>query len=315
MKKYQALLTSQSPEYQTLLTEISDLGEGEVEIEVEYSSINYKDALAVTGKGKILKKFPLVPGIDLSGKVVNPGSSNFKKGQEVLVNGCGLGETHNGGFCERARVSKDWIIPLPSGLSTKEAMILGTAGFTAALALYRMKQLDQTPDKGPIAITGASGGVGSWATQLFSQQGFDVVAISSKKHLWDQLKKYGAQKALLPEEIQKSKRPLESAQYGGVVDNVGGDLLSQLIPQVHLWGNVASIGLADSHAFQTTVMPFILRGVSIVGASSGNCPMPLRTQIWNYLGAQWKPQFLPRWYTEMPYAFPAVPLYSVPPYR
>lgn len=292
MDEYKALVTHDSPNYKTEYTTIKDLGEGDVIVDVEYSSINFKDALAVTGKGKILKSFPLIPGIDLSGTVVESKAPSLSPGQPVLVTGCGLGENHNGGFCQRAQVPKEWVIPLPSNLSTKDVMILGTAGFTAALALWRMLQMDQSPNMGPIAITGASGGVGSWAVQIFSQHGFEVIAISSKKSKEERLKNFGASQVIHPDEWIGPNRPLESVLFGGAVDNVGGSLLSGILPRVNLWGNVASIGLADSASFSSTVMPYILRGVSILGISSGNCPHSLRQKIWGKLSSDWKPKYL-----------------------
>lgn len=289
-----AIVTDKSPTYRSELIQksIPELSDGEVLIRSHYSSINYKDALAITGKGKILKNFPLTPGIDVSGTVEQSRSDQFSVGDSVLVTGCGLGEWRDGGFSEFVTAPENWVIPLPNGLDLKEAMILGTAGFTAALCLARMQQMDQTPDKGPIAITGASGGVGSIATQIFSKAGFDVVAISGKISFHDQLKKWGASRAVTPKDLHLGVRPLEPSQFGGAVDNVGGDLLAGLCRHIGLWGNIACVGLASSHELHTTVMPMILRGVSLLGISSANCPDELRRKIWKNLGKDWKPPFL-----------------------
>lgn len=289
-----AIVTTDKPEYKSELVErkLPPLNQNEVLIRAHHSSLNYKDALAITGRGRILKSYPLVPGIDVSGVVEQSESPGFQVGQQVLVNGCGLGEILDGGYSDLVIVPSDWLVPLPEGLSLKEAMIIGTAGFTAALCLKRMLQMDQTPDKGPIAITGASGGVGSIATQLFSQNGFEVVAVSGKKDFHPQLKTWGATETFTPEELNLGSRPLESARFGGAVDNVGGELLAGLCRHVNLWGNIACVGLASSHELHTTVMPLILRGVSLLGASSNNCPITMRREIWKNMGSNWKPAHL-----------------------
>lgn len=271
---------------------VDELSPGEVTIEVHYSGINYKDALAGSGKGRILKSFPLNGGIDASGIVIDSKDSRFQRGQEVLVNGCGIGESFDGGYSEVLRVPGDSVVPLPQGLSLKEAMILGTAGFTAALALHRMEQNGQKPELGPILVTGASGGVGSFAVQLFSQSGYEVHAVSGKHEAIRYLKNLGASQVIPPEELNLGSRPLEKVRYGGAVDNVGGELLSRVLACVQLWGNVASIGLAQSADLQTTVMPFILRGVSLLGASSNNCARDVRHQIWRDLGSKWRPKHI-----------------------
>lgn len=273
---------------------VEELSAGDVLIQVHYSGVNYKDALAGTGKGKILKFFPLNAGIDASGIVLESKDPRFQPGQKVLVNGCGIGEIDDGGFAELINVKTDYVVPLPPGLTLRESMILGTAGFTAALALHRMEHNGQTPALGPIAVTGASGGVGSFAVQLFSHAGYEVHAISGKPEAVSYLKELGAHKVIAPADLELGNRPLESVKFGGAVDNVGGKLLSQLLAHTQLWGNVSSIGLADSAQLQTTVMPFILRGVSLLGASSNNTPMPLRHQLWQKLSQAWKPAKLDR---------------------
>lgn len=267
---------------------IPELKDGEVLIRSEYSSINYKDALAVTGKGAILKAFPLIAGIDVGGVVEASKSPKWQVGDLVLVTGCGMGESFDGGFSTHVKVDGELVVKCPSELAVRDAIILGTAGFTAALALLRMEQLGQTPSKGPVVITGASGGVGSLATLLLSSRGYEVVAVSGKTehHAW--LKKLGATSTTTPEGLELGSRPLESGRYGGVIDNVGGELLAKLIAHTHLWGQVASIGLASSAELHTTVMPFILRGVSLLGVSSNNCPWTMREKLWRLLAREWR---------------------------
>jgi NADPH2:quinone reductase len=277
---------------------LAELTEGEVVIRVHYSSVNYKDALAATGRGKILKRFPLNAGIDLAGEVVSSESEEFKPGQMVLVNGCGLGEQFDGGLAEYARVKAEFVIPMPEGLDAKLAMALGTAGFTAALALHRMQENHQTPEKGAIVVTGASGGVGSIAVNLLSSQGYEVIAVSGRESYYPFLRSLGASQIMSSDELNLGSKPLEKGRFGGVIDNVGGELLAKLIAHVNLWGNVASIGLADSHQLSTTVFPFILRGVSVLGVSSTNCPMPLRKSIWQRLGQDLKPNALEKIITD-----------------
>lgn len=271
---------------------IDELTPGEVTLKVHYTGINYKDALAVTARGAIVKRFPLNAGIDAAGIVIDSQDPRWRKGDEVLVNGCGVGENDDGGLAEVVRVKGDSVVPKPDGLSLRETMILGTAGFTAALALHRMEQNGQKPELGPIAITGASGGVGGFAVQLFSQLKYEVIAISGKPEAKSRLKEWGASQVIPPQELNLGDRPLESVRFGGAVDNVGGKILAGLLASTQLWGNVASIGLASSHELHTTVMPFILRGVSLLGTSSNNCTRALRHSIWVKLGKSWKPQFL-----------------------
>jgi NADPH2:quinone reductase len=269
-----------------------ELSAGDVMIRVRYSSVNFKDALAVTNKGKILKHFPLNGGIDAAGVVETSSDPRFSPGQEVIVNGCGIGESFDGGYAEKIRVAAGSIVTKPDGLSMQEAMILGTAGFTAALALHRMEQNNQTPSQGPILVTGASGGVGSVAVQLFSQAGYEVVAVSGKAESFAYLKELGAYKVVSPGKLDLGVRPLEGVRFGGAVDNVGGKMLAQTMAHTALWGNIACIGLTESAELNTTVMPMILRGVSLLGISSNNCPMQLRQAVWNSLGANRKPPLL-----------------------
>ncbi|MEJ2109931.1 MAG: YhdH/YhfP family quinone oxidoreductase [Acidobacteriota bacterium] len=271
---------------------LEDLSEGEIIIEAAYSGINYKDALAVTGKGKILRRFPLVAGIDVSGTVVSSTVGEFREGDEVLVAGAGLGEKYDGGFAEYTRVKSECVVPLPPGLTLLEAMILGTPGLTAALALHRLEENHQRPALGPIAITGASGGVGNLAVDLFSSRGYDVTAITGKTTQEARLKKLGARQIMQHSEIPMGTRPLESALWGGAVDCIGGETLSWLTRTVREWGNIASIGQAGGYELNTTVMPLILRGVSMLGISSTNCPPELCREIWQRLGSDLKPKNL-----------------------
>lgn len=267
-----------------------DLTPGEVLIRVHYSSVNFKDALAGSGTGKILRRFPLNAGIDAAGVVLDSQGPAFKPGDKVIVTGCGIGENDDGGYAELLRVKAASVVPLPKGLTLREAMLLGTAGFTAALALHRMTNNGQTPKLGPILVTGASGGVGSFAVQLFAHAGYEVHALSAKPDAVGYLEELGARE--VHSTLQLGTRPLESAKFGGAVDNVGGKQLAQILAHVELWGNVAAIGLTDSPELHTTVMPFILRGVSLLGISSNNTAMPTRLEIWRRLAGEWKPRNL-----------------------
>lgn len=254
-------------------------------IKVEYSCVNYKDALALTGKGKILRKFPLVPGIDAAGTIIESYCSSFKEGDKILVNGSGFGETRNGGFSQELFSPEDLMIPLPKNMTTKQAMLLGTAGFTAALAIYQMELNGQTPEKGPILVSGASGGVGGLACLLLKEKQYEVHALTGTKEKILYLESLGVDQVLLNDELNLGERALESARYAGVIDNLGGSFLSKVLAHVDLFGNVACIGLAESPTLNASVMPFILRGVNLLGVSSANTPMDLRRKIWAQLGS------------------------------
>ncbi len=273
---------------------MDDLGAGEVIIKVSHSSINYKDALAATGAGKILRKYPLVGGIDLAGQVVSSADARFQPGDRVLVTGCALSETHDGGYAEYARVKADWVIAVPPGMSEFDVMALGTAGFTAALAVHRMEQNGQTPAMGPVVVTGATGGVGSVAVDLLAARGYEVIAVSGKTGADEYLESLGATKILRRQDIDFGSRPLETARWGGAVDNVGGEMLSWLTRTVNFWGNIASIGLAGSAELHTTVMPFILRGIALLGINSAATPRPLRLKVWERIGGDLRPLHLDR---------------------
>ena len=270
---------------------LDDLNPGEVVIKTAYSSVNFKDALAGTGEGKILRKFPLVGGIDVAGHVVASTDPAFKEGDAVLVTGCGLSETRDGGYAQYARLESRWVIALPASLSLRESMILGTAGFTAALALYRMRDNRQTPELGPLAVTGATGGVGSLAVDIFTRAGFEVHAISGKADQADYLKTLGATQ-VLGREALASSRPMESTRFGGGLDNVGGSMLASLLAQTAPYGNVATAGLVATADLPTTVMPFIIRGVSLLGVASAGTARDIRDDIWRHLADDWKPAHL-----------------------
>ncbi len=267
---------------------IDDLNPGEVVIKTAYSSVNYKDALAGTGQGKILRRFPLVGGIDVAGHVVASTDPAFKEGDPVLVTGSGLSETRDGGYAEYARLESRWVIPLPTGLSLRESMILGTAGFTAALALLRMTENRQSPALGPLAVTGATGGVGSLAIAIFAKAGYEVHAISGKADQAGYLTSLGAH-AVLGREVLETAAPMASARFGGGLDNVGGAMLAGLLAQTAPYGNVASAGLAATHELHATVMPFIIRGVSLLGVASAGTARDIRDEVWRRLAGDWKP--------------------------
>lgn len=270
--------------HQLVQMETDELSAGDTLIKVDYSSINYKDALAASGRGAILKSFPLNAGIDLAGTVVESSNEKLNVGDAVLVNGCGLGESFDGGLAEYARVGSQYVMKQPEHYSGRESMIIGTAGFTAALAIHRMEVNGQTPDKGPIVVTGASGGVGSFAINLLSKKGYETIAITSQQSMHDYLKDLGATEVKTLSEMELSDKPMAKGLYGGLIDNIGGETLSKLMANIDLWGNIACIGLAQSPKLNATVIPLILRGVSLLGVSSTNCPMDLREKLWNQFG-------------------------------
>ena len=271
---------------------IDDLTEGNVVIRVSHSSINYKDALAATGTARILRRYPLNGGIDLAGVVVSSEDTEFQPGTEVLVNGCGLSETVDGGYSEYARIDSKSLVVIPDGLSAVEVMQIGTAGYTAALAIHRMEQNGQSPDLGPVIVTGATGGVGSVAIDMLTGRGYEAIAVTGKATQEAYLREIGASRILLREQIDLGKRPMEKAQWGGAIDNLGGDYLTWLTRTVNYGGNIASIGLAASAALNTTVLPFILRAVCLLGINSVDTPSDLRRAVWARIGDDLKPQHL-----------------------
>lgn len=271
---------------------LDELTPGDVVIQAAYSSVNYKDALAATGTGKILRRFPLVGGIDVAGTVESSADARFAPGDPVLVTGYDLGVAHDGGYAGWVRVPGDWVVPLPAGLSLLDAMACGTAGFTAALAITRLERAGLAPGHGPVAVTGATGGVGSIAVAALSRLGYDVTAITGKDDQHDYLRGLGARTVVSRASIELGTKPLEKATWAGAVDAVGGDLLAWLVRTTSYWGSVASTGLTGGIDLRLTVMPFILRGVSLVGVDSVMCPMALRQATWQRLATDMKPATL-----------------------
>ncbi len=273
---------------------LDDLSPGEVVIRVAYSSINYKDALAATGAGRILRRYPLVGGIDLAGTVEQSTDPAYSAGAAVLVTGCGLSETRDGGYTQFARVPASAVVAMPPGLDALSAMALGTAGFAAGRAIMRMEINGQTPAMGPIVVTGATGGVGSLAIDMLAAKGYEVVALTGKPESEQYLRALGASQLLPRASATPAKQPLETARWGGAIDNAGGEILAWLLRTTRDSGNVASIGLAADGALNTTVMPFILRGVSLLGVNSSGATREVRDAVWARLSTDLKPRHLDR---------------------
>ncbi len=273
--------------------EENQLDSGEVLIAVSHSSINYKDALAATGAGRIIRRFPCIGGIDLAGRVLESSDSRFVAGDEVIATSYDIGVAHHGGYAERARIPADWVVKRPEGLTLAESMALGTAGFTAALAVVRMEHNGLKPENGPVIVSGATGGVGSIAIEILAGLGYQVVALTGKESETDYLKGLGASEVMLRQSLDLVKiKPLGKETWAGAVDNLGGDVLSWMASTMQIGGALASIGLAASMTFNTTVAPFILRGVSLLGIDSVNCPMPQRSEVWARLASNMKPRHL-----------------------
>ncbi|HNJ09237.1 MAG TPA: acryloyl-CoA reductase [Plasticicumulans sp.] len=269
-----------------------DLNPGDVSVCVAWSSLNYKDALACTGAGRIQKRFPLVGGIDLAGHVAASRDPRFREGDAVLVIGCGLGEEADGGYAGYANVCGDWLVPLPAGLTLREAMAIGTAGFTAALGIVRLEDNGQSPAHGPMLVSGATGGVGSFAIDLLAGLGYEVAALTGKPDEHAYLQQLGATQIVDRSTLDPGSRPLETARWGGAIDNLGGTTLAWLTRTIRPFGNIACIGLAQDHRLETSVMPLILRGISLIGINSTYCPSPWRARTWERLAADLKPQHL-----------------------
>ena len=268
---------------------ISDLTEGEVLIRVHFSSLNYKDGLSCIGNPGVTRNYPHTPGIDASGKVAESSDSRFKEGDSVIVTGYDLGMNTSGGFGEYIRVPADWVVPLPEGMTFKEASIYGVAGFTAALSVDALQKYGVNPEQGEIVVTGSTGGVGSISVALLSLLGYTVVASTGKKEESEFLQRLGASEIISREEVNdESKKPLLSERWAGAVDTVGGTTLATLLKAVKRGGAVAATGLVASSELSTTVFPFILRGVSLLGIDSGFTPTKLRLEIWNKLAGIWK---------------------------
>lgn len=315
MSKFKAFLIEEAEEgvnssFKTIDT--ADLDPGEVLIKTAYSSVNFKDALAATGAGKIIRRFPCVGGIDLSGVVVESSSDEFKVGQEVIATSYDIGVAHHGGYAEYSRVPAKWVVPMPAGLDLFSSMALGTAGFTAGLAVERMEHNGLNPNAGPVVVNGATGGVGGIAIDILSALGYDVTAMTGKPDQSDYLKSLGAAEVLDTASLDLAKiRPLGRETWAGVVDNLGGDILSWLASTVKVGGAIASIGLAASFKFNTTVMPYILRGVTLAGIDSVNAEMEVRRKVWGRLATDMKPKNLDKIVTtvafdDLPATFEAV---------
>ena len=262
----------------------SRLPEGDVTVDVHWSSLNYKDALAITGKGKIIRNFPMIPGIDFAGTVRTSEDPRFHAGQEVLLTGWGVGENHWGGLAEQARVKGDWLVAMPQGLDARKAMIIGTAGFTAMLCVMALEDAGVRPQDGEIVVTGASGGVGSTAVALLHKLGYQVVAVSGRESTHEYLKSLGASRILSRDEFAES-RPLEKQVWAGAIDTVGDKVLAKVLAQMNYGGCVAACGLAGGFTLPTTVMPFILRNVRLQGVDSVMTPPTRRAQAWQRLVA------------------------------
>lgn len=269
---------------------VNDLPQGDVVIKVCFSSVNYKDGLASIPKGKIVRSYPFIPGIDLAGVVVSSQDSRFHEGDEVIATSYEIGVSHYGGFSEYARIPGDWVVPLPEGLTLKEAMVYGTAGFTAALSVYRLEENGLAPEKGKVLVTGATGGVGSIATAILAKRGYHVVASTGKESEHAYLKEIGAKEILHREEIFGEKiKPLDNQLWAGAVDPVGGKTLSAILSKMIYNGSVAVSGLTGGSEVSTTVFPFILRGINLLGIDSVNCPMETRKVIWQKMANDFKP--------------------------
>ncbi|HEY9263704.1 MAG TPA: MDR family oxidoreductase [Mycobacterium sp.] len=276
------------------LTSLEDgqLPDGDVTVDVEYSTLNFKDGLAITGKSPVVRKFPMVPGIDLAGVVTESSHADWQKGDRVVLNGWGVGETHWGGLAQRARLNGDWLVPLPSNFSTKQAMSIGTAGYTASLCVDALLDHGVQPDQGEVLVTGATGGVGSVAIALLARAGFTVVAATGKSSETDYLQQLGAATVLDRAELAESGKPLQKERWAGVVDAVGSHTLANACAQTRYGGAVAACGLAQGMDFPASVAPFILRGVSLLGIDSVMAPKPRRLAAWQRLSNELDPSVL-----------------------
>jgi putative YhdH/YhfP family quinone oxidoreductase len=269
---------------------LDDLDPGDVVIRTKYSTINYKDALSYSGAGRIMRKYPTVAGIDMAGTVERSNDPRWKRGDKAIVTGYDMGVAHDGGYAEYVRVPADWIVRRPESMTAFDAMTLGTAGFTAALAIHLMQHNGLTPESGPVAVTGATGGVGSVAIEILSKLGYQVTAVTGKQEGVQYLREIGATDVVLRQSIDFAKiKPLEKATWAGAIDNLGGDTLAWLLATSKVAGRVAAVGLAADMKLTTSVAPFILRGVQLLGVDSVNCPMELRQTLWNRLAIDWRP--------------------------
>ena len=280
------LINKDEQGYQASVTDIDDkvLPEGDVTVSVSHSTINYKDALAITGKAPVVRTFPMIPGIDLVGEVEQSDSDKFKIGDKVLLNGFGVGEVHCGGLAEKARLKSEWLIPLPESLSAKQAMAIGTAGYTAMLCVLALEKQGVTPEKGDILVTGANGGVGSFAIVILAKLGYKVVASTGRMEESDYLTKLGASDVIDRNTLSEPGRPLGKERWAAAIDSVGGHTLANVCAGIKYGGVVAACGLAQSIEFPATVAPFILRGVTLAGIDSVMRPLEDRIEAWSRLG-------------------------------
>ncbi len=263
--------------------ELTDLPDEDVLVEVTYSSLNYKDGLAITGTGKIVHSFPMVPGIDLAGVVKESRSPDYQVGDQVIMTGWSVGERYWGGYSQYARLKPEWLVKMPEGMDAKTAMEIGTAGLTSMLCVMALEEGGITPDKGTIVVTGAAGGVGSVAVAILNKLSYDVAAVTGRESTHDYLRGLGAKELLSREEMAAAPRPLEKQRWAGAIDTVGDTMLARVIAETDYRGTVAACGLAGGYKLPTTVMPFILRGVRLQGVDSVMCPVDIRTQAWNRL--------------------------------
>ncbi|GLK80718.1 MDR family oxidoreductase [Methylopila turkensis] len=286
MSTFRALRIDKGDAGQTLATvdfPEAELMDGDVVVRVSHSTVNYKDGLAITGKSPVVRRFPMIPGIDFAGKVTATENPEFRVGDEVVLNGWGVGETHLGGYAEIARVPGAWLVPLPEGLSAAEAMAIGTAGYTSMLSVMALERHGVTPDRGPVLVTGAAGGVGSVAVALLAKLGYEVVASTGRESEAGYLRELGAARILPREELAAPGKPLQKEIWGGVIDSVGSVPLANALAQTKSGGAVAACGLAAGMDLPTSVAPFILRGVSLLGINSVTVPKPIRIEAWGRL--------------------------------
>lgn len=292
MESFKAIVVRKENEevsYQLEDVSLADLSEGEVFIKVSYSSVNFKDMLAVQANGGVIRDYPMIPGIDLSGTVVSSSNEQYSEGQQVLVTGFGTGVSHTGGFAEYARIPAEWIVPLPDGLTLKDAMIFGTAGFTAALSIMALQKNGMSVESDPhILVTGSTGGVGSVALQILSKIGYkNIAALVRKDYQVEAAKSLGATEVVFATDLEDRPKPLSKAKYHYVLDTVGGNVAAALIPQIHYGGSMSMCGNAGGVQLPTNVLPFILRGVNLLGIDSVNVPIEKRSPIWTKIADEW----------------------------
>jgi acrylyl-CoA reductase (NADPH) len=305
MAKFKAILIEKADAGQKVgLVDFDEtqLMEGDVTVRVEWSTVNYKDGLALTGKAPVVRRWPMIPGIDFAGTVENSSHKEFKPGDAVVLNGFGVGETHLGGYAEKARVKGEWLVPLPKGISAKEAMEIGTAGYTAMLAVMALERHGIKPDRGPVVVTGAAGGVGSVAIALLAKQGFHVIAATGRAQESDYLKSLGAAEIINRAELSGLAKPLGKERWAAGVDSAGSHTLANLLSMTKYGGAVAACGLAQGLDLPGSVAPFILRGVSLLGIDSVYCPQALRREAWKRLASDLDRNKLSEIATEMPLA-------------